>query len=116
MILQTAHMDIARWGPRVSIWIEQEPGSGGKESAEATIRNLVGFRAYADRVTGDKVLRAEPFAAQAEAGNVQVVRADWTPGYLAELTAFPQGTYADQVDGSSGAVSKLATERRARTY
>jgi hypothetical protein len=25
------------------VWVEQEPGSGGKESAEATIRHLAGF-------------------------------------------------------------------------
>ena len=31
-------------GTDTIIYIEQEPGSGGKESAEATIRNLAGFR------------------------------------------------------------------------
>jgi hypothetical protein len=34
------------------VGVEQEPGSGGKESAESTIRNLAGFRVYADKVTG----------------------------------------------------------------
>ena len=34
--------------------VEQEPGSGGKELAENTIRNLAGFRVAADRVTGSK--------------------------------------------------------------
>lgn len=115
MILQTAHLDMAKWGAKVEQWVEQEPGSGGKESAEATLRNLAGFRAYSDRVTGDKVLRAEPYAAQAEAGNVNVLRAAWTPGYLAELGGFPTGTYKDQVDASSGAFNKLA-ERTRRVY
>jgi hypothetical protein len=36
------------------VGVEQEPGSGGKESAESTIRNLIGFRCFADRVTGSK--------------------------------------------------------------
>jgi predicted phage terminase large subunit-like protein len=115
-ILQTAHLDLAKYGPMVEIWIEQEPGSGGKESAEATIRRLAGFKCYADRPTGDKVIRAEPFAAQAEAGNVHLVQAQWTPSYLGELTAFPQGTYADQVDASSGALHKIAFSRRIRVY
>jgi hypothetical protein len=39
--------------------IEQEPGTGGRESAENTLRNLAGYRAHADRVTGDKRGRAQ---------------------------------------------------------
>ena len=50
--------------PGVKIWVEQEPGSGGKESVEATIRNLAGYSVYADKVTGSKQVRAQPFAAQ----------------------------------------------------
>ena len=42
------------------VGVEQEPGSGGKESAESTIRNLRGFKVYADKVTGSKEIRAEP--------------------------------------------------------
>ena len=42
-----------RDGGEVAVWLEQEPGSGGKESAEASIRNLAGFTVHADRVTGD---------------------------------------------------------------
>jgi hypothetical protein len=38
------------------VWVEQEPGSGGKESVEATIRNLAPIPAYADKVTGAKGL------------------------------------------------------------
>ena len=34
------------------IGVEQEPGSGGKESAENTIRNLAGYKVFADKVTG----------------------------------------------------------------
>ena len=61
----TARTDHARHGAsatgaRCAIWIEQEPGSGGKESAEASIRNLAGYVVHADRVTGDKVSRARP--------------------------------------------------------
>jgi len=111
IILQTAHTDQAAWGA-VQTWVEQEPGSGGKESAENTIRNLAGFRVRAERVTGDKAFRAEPYAAQAEAGNVTILRAPWTAQYLSELCAFPTGTYADQVDASSGAFNKLAGDMR----
>ena len=115
IILQTAHTDYGTYGPGVDIWVEQEPGSGGKESAENTVRNLAGFKVHADRVSGKsggKVARAEPYAAQAEAGNVHVLRAPWTDDYLGELSAFPDGVYADQVDGSSGAFNKLTVPQR----
>jgi hypothetical protein len=42
--------------------IEMEPGSGGKESAEATIRNLAGHICIADKPGAgrSKEVRAEP--------------------------------------------------------
>jgi hypothetical protein len=42
-----AQGDKAEFGYRYQVVIEQEPGSGGKESAEATIRNLSGFNVSA---------------------------------------------------------------------
>lgn len=111
-IRQTAELDRDRYGA-VDVWVEQEPGSGGLDSVKATIRNLAGFNVKADRPSGDKTLRAKPFAAQAEAGNVLLVRAPWNASYLDELAAFPNGKYKDQVDASSGALSKLANVSRA---
>lgn len=107
IIRQTAELDQQRYG-HVAIWHEQEPGSGGKDSAAATTRNLAGFAVHSERSSGDKVIRAEPFAAQAGAGNVKLVRGAWNTGYLSELTSFPHGSNDDQVDGSSGAFNKLA--------
>lgn len=104
VIAQTAQAD----GVAVPIWIEQEPGSGGKESAEATIQRLAGYVVHADRVTGDKITRAGPLAAQAEAGNVYLVRGAWNEDFLRELHAFPDGRYTDQVDAVSGAFNHLA--------
>lgn len=107
IIRQTAELDRANRG-HVTIYVEQEPGSGGKESAEATVRNLAGFVVHAERVTGDKVTRAKQFSAQCEARNVKVMNAPWASSYLAELESFPDGAHDDQVDGSSGAFNKLA--------
>ncbi len=107
-ILQTAHMDRERYGSTVHFWVEQEPGSGGKESAEATVRMLAGFPVWKETVTGSKDVRAEPFAAQAQAGNVKVLRGTWNAAYLEELMSFPNGRYKDQTDASSGAFNKLA--------
>jgi predicted phage terminase large subunit-like protein len=89
------------------IGVEQEPGSGGKESAEATIRNLAGYRVYADRVTGSKEVRAEPFAAQVQGGNLYLVAGSWHGNFLEELENFPAGKWKDQVDASVGAFTRL---------
>ena len=90
------------------IGVEQEPGSGGKESAEATIRMLPGYRVFPDRVTGNKVIRAEPFAAQVQGGNVWLVPGPWNRAFLEELEPFPLGRWKDQVDAASGAFARLS--------
>jgi predicted phage terminase large subunit-like protein len=106
VIKQTAVLD----GQEVQIFVEQEPGSGGKESAQTSIINLAGFMAFADPVRGDKVKRAYPLSAYAEARNVKLVAGHWNRAYLDELHAFDPETSAkkDQVDASSGAFNKLA--------
>lgn len=102
-IKQTAILD----GKQVPVMIEQEPGSGGKESAEATIRNLAGFTVKADRPKGDKELRAEPYAAQVQGGNVLIVRGPWNRAFLDEHELFPNGKFKDQVDAASAAFAAL---------
>jgi predicted phage terminase large subunit-like protein len=103
MIRQTAEID----GVKVEVWVEEEPGSGGKESAENTIRNLVGYRARSEKVTGSKETRAEPFAAYVESGNVSMIRAAWNKPFIDEMRLFPNGKYKDQIDAASGAYNKL---------
>lgn len=107
-IKQTAESD----GKQVHIWIEQEPGSGGKESAESTIKNLIGFKAQAERPTGDKAVRAEPYSVQVEAGNVKLLQGEWNKAFIDEHKTFPVGKYKDQIDAASGAFNKLATGKR----
>lgn len=107
IMAQTAALDAQRY-PDLEIWTEQEPGSGGKESAEHTIRQLAGYAVFAERSTGTKVVRAGPLSGQAQAGNVRLVAGAWNRDYIDELTAFPFGAYDDQVDASSGAFAKLA--------
>jgi predicted phage terminase large subunit-like protein len=104
---QTATMDAAQY-PGVQTWVEQEPGSSGKESAENTIADLAGFAIHAETSTGSKVVRANPLSAQWEVGNVRLLEGAWNKAYLDEMAAFPNGVHDDQVDGSSGAFSKLA--------
>lgn len=104
VISDTASSD----GPLVHIWTEQEPGSGGKESAENTVKMLAGYVAKKETVTGDKVSRARPMAAQAEIGNVYLLRGPWNDAFVQEARVFPVGKYKDQIDAASGAFNKLA--------
>jgi predicted phage terminase large subunit-like protein len=92
------------------IVVEQEPGSGGKESVEATIRNLAGYRVFADRVTGSKQVRAEPFAVQVQAENVFLVAGHWVRDFLDEAECFPNGKFKDQIDAASGAFVRLTSK------
>lgn len=94
-------------GAAVRISLPQDPGQAGKVQAADWIAFLAGFTVKAQPETGDKVTRAEPFAAQCEAGNVYLVKGDWVDGYLDELCQFPAGTFKDQVDASSGAFGQL---------
>jgi predicted phage terminase large subunit-like protein len=59
------------------------------------------------------VTRAKPASAQAEAGNIKVVRGAWNDVFLRELETFPApAAHDDQVDALSGALNALASERR----
>lgn len=105
-ILQQARIDAARYGGRVQLWIEQEPGNGGKESAWLSSIELAEFGPRFDHPQGDKVLRARGIAAQVAAGNVKMVSAPWNKAFIEELEFFPNGANDDQVDSLSGAFNK----------
>ena len=109
-IREVAESDRERLEPLATaptIYIEQPPGLG-KEATDTLIRELAGFVVYADPVHKDKITRAEPFKAQAQAGNVSVVAGDWNRAWFNELEAFPNGKHDDQVDSASGAFNALA--------
>ena len=107
IIKSTAEVD----GRAVVVWMEQEPGSGGKESAQGTIRNLAGHSVHAERPTGDKIYRADPYSVQVNDGNVILLRGDWNAVFVEEHRFFPHGTRKDQVDAAAGAFNKLAQKR-----
>lgn len=88
-------------------WIEQEPGSGGKQSAEITVSDLAGYIVKVERPTGDKLTRARPVASQIEYWNVGMVQAPWNKAFIDELTPAPNGLYWDQIDTLSGAFNRL---------
>jgi len=111
LILNTAADD----GVEVHGSLPQDPGQAGKMQIQYLIGRLAGFVYTASPESGDKVSRAEPFAAQAEAGNVDIVKGDWNKDYLDELEAFPFGKFLDQVDATSRAFGHLISEPRYET-
>jgi len=104
MLVNTASQD----GYMCEISIPQDPGQAGKAQASYYIGKLAGYTARATPESGDKETRAGPLAAQAEAGNVDVLEGDWNEQFFDEITVFPNGSYDDQVDGASRAFNALA--------
>ena len=90
------------------IYIPQDPGQAGKEQAQSYVRAMAGFNIQCHTVTGDKVTRAEPFAAQWQQGNVLLLEGAWNEAFLAELEGFPDALHDDQVDAAADAFNAVA--------
>lgn len=105
-ITNTATLDKARYG-QLLVHINEDPAQAGKWQASYLTRQLAGHDVKTERETGDKEVRADPFAAQCEAGNVGLVYGAWNEAYLDELCLFPAAAHDDQVDASSGAFKAL---------
>lgn len=126
VIKQTAELDAIRYVIRdpaqpnlppsqlpgynsVSIYIEQEPGSSGKDAIHHLITDVLGrYPVYGDPATGSKDVRMQPFASQAAARNVFVKSSAFTEAYIEEITSIPNGMFRDMADASSGAFNQLA--------
>lgn len=96
-----------RDGVTVRISIPQDPGQAGKSQVAAFTRLLAGYSVTSSPESGDKVTRAEPFAAQCNVGNVLMLRAGWNDALIDEMRKFPNGSHDDQVDCLSRSFSEL---------
>lgn len=106
LIVQTAELD----GQTVSVGVEQEPGASGKiVIAElVTLPRLIGYTIRGYPSAKDKLTRANPWASQAEQGNVKIVMGGWDiQGFLDRCEMFPDGPHDDEQDAVSGAVQML---------
>jgi len=72
---------------------------------------LIGFVVQADKVTGSKETRAEPWSSQVNGGNVDLMPGSWRSEFIAQHQMFPNGKYKDIVDASAGAFNKLAPKK-----
>lgn len=96
-------------GSLTTVAIPQDPGQAGKSQVRALTRLLSGYPVSSKPVTGDKVQRARPFAAQMNVGNVLMVRGPWNDALIEEMRNFPNGTHDDQVDALSTAFDELTS-------
>lgn len=125
LVRSTAEEDKERFGA-VHIVIEQEPGSSGKTVADGYVREvLAGFDAEAKPTKRNKVLNAQPLAAQQQAGNVYLLReplpdgtglgqASWWRMFAEEARDFPRGVNDDMVDTAAQAYNDLVERARGR--
>jgi predicted phage terminase large subunit-like protein len=111
LIVNTAHKD----GKKVIVAIPEDPGQAGKSQSAYLTRQLAGFHVISSRETGSKATRAMPLASQVEAGNVAIIRADWSRTLIDEMRDFPWGKKDDQVDALVRAFATLTTRPRSPT-
>lgn len=106
LVKQCAVSDKAKY-KRVRIRMSKDPGQAGKEQAQSYTKMLAGFSLHFVSESGTKEARAEPFAAQWQAGNVDVVAGTWTETLLGQYESFPESKFKDLVDAGSNAFNEL---------
>jgi len=109
LIKNTAEAD----GKEVQISLPQDPGQAGKSQVTNLTKLLAGFTVRATPESGDKTTRFSPFSAQAEAGNVLVLRGPWNETWFSSLEGFPEAVHDDDADSTSRAFNALLS---ASTY
>ena len=87
--------------------LPKDPGQAGKEQAESYIKFLSGFDVTAVAETGSKEARAEPMAAQWQAGNFDIVYGEWNEEFLSQLENFPESKFKDMVDAASNGFAEV---------
>jgi predicted phage terminase large subunit-like protein len=103
LILNTARAD----GSEVKVSLPQDPGQAGKVQALWLTQLLAGFNVITSPESGSKIERANPVAAQVNAGNFSMLKGEWNATLIDEMSSFPSSTFMDQVDGLSRAFSEV---------
>jgi predicted phage terminase large subunit-like protein len=117
-ILHHMHQTAMRDGPFVKIYIEEEPGSGGKNQIAAIKKffkegddrhnPLPYHKIEGHRPEGDKIMRADIWFKDAKEGKVYLIEGSWNEELLTQVDNFPEMPYDDLVDSVSGARLNVA--------
>lgn len=103
LVKRTAEQD----SRRVTVGFWKDPGSAGKNEAARYLAMLAGWPVVVLPSSSDKVTNAKAASAQAEGGNIKLLRGPWNDAFLAEHEAFPDGRHDDIVDAESGCMQVL---------
>lgn len=113
LLKNTALEDERKYGKGLRGSIPQDPGQAGKTQVKSLLTGALAGRNYsASTESGDKVTRALPLSAQAEAGNVYYLVGDWNEDFLDEASNFPVGKFKDQVDAAARAFMVLTEQSK----
>jgi len=93
------------------IRIPQDPGQAGKAQVRNFVKLLNGFSVIAEPVSGNKETRASAIAAQANVGNLKMIRDHWNRNFIAELRLFPHGVNDDQIDAASDCYNHFTVKK-----
>jgi len=110
MILSCAANDNALYGA-VTVYLEQDPGSAGKQEISTLVRALAGHSVESNLKRASKLVYWTPFATQCKAGNVKVITKTWNGMFTDELAGVTDGTqrgHDDMADAASGAFMMLS--------
>jgi predicted phage terminase large subunit-like protein len=91
---------------------EEEGGASGKRDTAHITKLLAGYDCKGIRPEGDKIVRAKPLAAQAEAGNVKLLRGAWNDRWVNHMHGQPELPHDDEMDAASGAFNELTDPRK----
>jgi predicted phage terminase large subunit-like protein len=107
-VFETALRDRTRFAEKLKVRIEEEPGAAGKSLVSHYKDLLAGFDVDGARATGNKMVRAQPFATQVANHRIKVVVGNWNMPFIDEMRYFPVGAHDDMIDAASGAFNELA--------
>jgi predicted phage terminase large subunit-like protein len=108
IIRETAEAD----GHDCTIVLEQEPGSSGKNYALYLAETVLkGFKVTVKSANTNKWLKAQPFLAALENGQVYAKRAGWNLDLEGEILTFPSGSHDDIIDSASIGFNELVSNK-----
>lgn len=88
-------------------YIEQEPGSSGKDQIKMIKDSCLSVSIIEDQPTGNKDLRFESVITLVEQHKFYILKGEWNKLYIDELISFPFGKFKDQRDATAGALKFL---------
>lgn len=99
-------------GIETKVLIEQEPGSAGKSLVNHYQVNILPeYTVVPIPAVTNKVVRAQPFIAAAEAGHVSLLEGSWNDAFSKEFDSFPGGANDDQIDTASAGYVHLSGKK-----